>query len=246
MQDLVYRGIIIRQANYGDAHRMLWIFTQTDGIIKAVRYGIRGKKTSNAAAFQMFSYADFKLRPSRGDIMTAMSADVLDGFYPISEDIKKLALVSYLAEITYNILGEANPDKEIMSLFLNAVYAAAYRDEPWHKLKAVYEMKLMCLGGYMPSLTGCAECGASPTHFSPDRGAVVCRNHHRAGDMPVDAGIVSLMKYICGCEIKKMLSFTVADDTLLGKLNKITEKYVSVQCDKEFDSLRYFYTLRDF
>ena len=59
MDDLVYRGIIIRQANYGDAHRMLWIFTETDGIIKAVRYGIRGKKTSNAAAFQLFSYADF-------------------------------------------------------------------------------------------------------------------------------------------------------------------------------------------
>ena len=246
MQDLVYRGIIIRQANYGDAHRMLWIFTQTDGIIKAVRYGIRGKKTSNAAAFQLFSYADFKLRPSRGDIMTAVSADVLDGFYPVAEDIKKLALVSYLGDITYNILGEANPDEAMLSLFLNAVYACAYRDEPWQRIKTVYEMKLMCLGGYMPSLNGCAECGASPTHFSPGRGALVCCEHHRVGDIPVDSGVVSLMKYICGCEIKKMLSFTVADDTILDKLNKITEKYVSEQCDKEFNSLQYFYTLREF
>ena len=134
MEDLVYRGIIIKQANYGDAHRMLWIFTETDGIIKAVRYGIRGKKTSNAAAFQLFSYGDFKLRPSRGEIMTAVSADVLDGFYPVSEDIKKLSLASYLADITYTLLGEANPDKRMLALFLNAVYAASNKEVDLLKL----------------------------------------------------------------------------------------------------------------
>ncbi len=246
MDELTYRGIIIRQANYGDAHRMLWIFTESDGIIKAVRYGIRGKKTSNAAAFQLFSYGDFKLRPSRGDIMTAVSADIRDGFYPLAEDIKKLALISYLADITYNILGEANPDEKVLSLFLNGVYAATYRDEDWKKLKAVYELKLMCLGGYMPSLKGCCECGASPTHFSTNKGAAVCREHHCAGDIAIDSTILSVMNYICGCETKKMLAFDVTDEKILDKLNEITERYVSEQCDKEFQSLEYFYTLRTF
>lgn len=246
MDELIYKGIIIRQANYGDAHRMLWIFTESDGIIKAVRYGIRGKKTSNAAAFQLFSYGDFKLRPSRGDIMTAVSADISDGFYPLAEDIQKLAFVSYLADITYNILGEANPDEKILSLFLNAVYATAYRDEELKKIKAVYELKLMCLGGYMPDLKGCSECGGTPTHFSTTKGAVVCRGHHSAGDIAIDSAILPLMNYICGCEIKKMLAFKVADSGMLDKLNQISEKYISDQCDKEFQSLRYFYTLRTF
>ena len=124
MDDSIYRGIIIRQNNYGDAHRMLSVFTKDSGIIKAVRYGVRGKKTSNAAAFQLFCYGDFKLRPSRGEIMTAVSADVLDGFYPVSEDIVKLSLLSYLADITYCLLGEGNPDNRILSMFLNTVYAA--------------------------------------------------------------------------------------------------------------------------
>ncbi len=246
MNELTYKGIIIRQANYGDAHRMLWIFTENEGIIKAVRYGIRGKKTSNAAAFQLFTYGEFKLRPSRGDIMTAVSADVLDGFYPLAEDIKKLALVSYLADITCNILGEANPDERVLSLFLNGVYAAAYREEEWKKLKTVYELKLMCLGGYMPSLNGCCECGASPTHFSVDKGAAVCRQHQKAGDIAIDSATLQLMNYICQCDIKKMLAFTVADEKTLDRLNTITEKYVSKQCDKEFGSLNYFYTLRTF
>ena len=245
MQDLVYRGIIIKQADYGDAHRMLWIFTETDGIIKAVRYGIRGKKTSNAAAFQLFSYADFKLRPSRGDIMTAVSADVIDGFYAVSEDIKRLALISYLAEITYSVLGESNPDRRILSLFLNAVYAASYRDEPYLKLKSVYELKLMSAGGFMPELGRCSVCGDEGEYFSPDKGALACRKHHKAGDIKIDYILLSLMRYITRCEDKKMLSFSVENDDVMVRLNKISEKYVSYQCDAEFKSLKYFYAICD-
>ena len=240
MDDLVYRGIIIRQTNYGEAHRMLWIFTETDGIIKAVRDGIRGKKTSNAAAFQLFCYGDFKLRPSRGEIMTAVSADIIDGFYPISEDIVKLSLMTYLADITYAVLGEANPDRCILSLFLNTVYALANRDEPYLKLKAVYELKLMCAGGFMPDLGVCAVCGGEPVYFSPGKGAAVCREHLAAGDMRLSDGALALMRHIISVPDKRMLAFRVKDDSIYIELSEICEKYVSVQADREFPSLDYF------
>lgn len=240
MEDLVYKGVILKQSSYGDAHRMLWIFTETDGIVKAVRYGIRGKKTSNAAAFQVLSYGDFKLRPSRGDIMTAVSADIADGFYPISEDIKKLSLMAYLADITYTLLGEANPDSRILSLFLNTAYAAAYRDEPLLKLKAVYELKLMCAVGFMPSLDKCGICGGAAEYFSPEKGCAICRAHHSAGDIKLSPGAAALMRHIISCPDRKMLAFSVSDEGYYKELSDICAKYVSVQSDKEFASLNYF------
>lgn len=245
MQDLVYRGIIIKQANYGDAHRMLWIFTESDGIIKAVRYGIRGKKTSNAAAFQLFCYADFKLRPSRGEIMTAVSADVIDGFYPLSEDIVKLSMISYFADITHWLLGENNPDKRICSLFLNAVYAAVYRNEPYIKLKSVYEFKLMCIGGYMPKLDSCSVCGGEAIYFSGSRGSVVCREHHTAADIRINEIVLAVMRYVAGCEDRKMLSFTLSDEKAMKCFEKISEKYIVMQCERNFDSLKYFKSICD-
>lgn len=245
MQDLVYKGIIIKQADYGDAHRMLWIYTKSDGIIKAVRYGIRGKKTSNAAAFQMFSYADFKLRPSRGEIMTALSAEIIDGFYPLSEDITRLALVSYLADLTYWLLGENNPDERILSLFLNAVYAAAYRKTPCFTLKSVYEFKLMCIGGYMPKLDSCCVCGGEAEYFSGSRGSVVCRKHRNADDIKTEPKVLALMRYLAGCEDKKMLSFGEVPEEVVTHFNKISENYASSQCERNFNSLKYFYSICD-
>ena len=240
MDELVSRGIIIKQNNYGDAHRMLSIFTEDEGIIKAVRYGVRGKKASNAAAFQMLCYGDFKLRPSRGEIMTVVSADILDGFYPVSEDITKLSLLVYLADITYTLLGEANPDRRILSLFLNIAYAAAYRDDPYLKLKSAYELKLMCAGGYMPRLDSCGVCGGGAEYFSPEKGCMVCRAHHGAEDIKTSPGAAAVMRYIAGCPDKRMLSFSAKDDQYYKETSDITEKYVSAQAEKEFASLGYF------
>lgn len=240
MNELIYRGIVIRQADYGEAHRLLWIFTESDGIIKAVRYGIRGKKASNAAAFQLWSYGDFKLRPSRGEIMTAVSADIRDGFYPVSEDITKLSLLAYLAEITITYTGESNPDDRILSLFLNTVYAAAYRSEPYLKLKAVYELKLMCAAGYLPKLDSCGVCGGEGLYFSPPRGTTVCREHRGPEDMPVSAAALTLMRHIVSIPDKRMLSFSIEDESYYKELSGITESYVSAQADKDFQSLKYF------
>lgn len=245
MDEQVYRGIIIRQSNYGEAHRMLSIFTENDGIIKAVRYGVRGKKASNAAAFQVLSYGDFRLRPSGGGVMTALSADIIDGFYPVSEDIVKLSLLNYFADITYAMLGEANPDKRILSLFLNIVYAAAYRNEPLLKLKCVYELKLMCASGYMPNLGLCGECGAEAHFFSPGRGCMVCDKHKSREDIELSYSALSLMRYIVSCPDKKMLSFEAKNESIYDELGFVTQTYVIAQSGRIFSSLQYFRSMLD-
>lgn len=243
MDEVTYRGIILKHTSYGDAHRMLWIFTAECGIIKAVRYGVKGKKSSNAAAFQLLSYGDFRLRPSNSDIMTAVGAEVKEGFYPISENIQKLALAAYLCDITYGILGEGNPDPRLLSLLLNALYALAYRDEELLKIKCVYEMKMMCAEGYMPNVASCPVCGGASEYFRFGTGEAVCRMHHSAEDMKLCGASLALMRYLVSCEDKKMLAFETKDNDLYVKMNALTEKYISVQCDRTSKQLAYFYSI---
>ena len=244
MDDSVHRGIVIRQSSYGEAHRMLSVFTEDMGIVKAVRYGVRGKKTSNAAAFQVLSYGDFRLRPSGSGVMTAVSADIKDGFYPVSEDIAKLSLVSYLADITQWLLGEGNPDRRVLSLFLNIVYAAAYRGDSLEKLKCVYELKLMCACGYMPDISGCAECGAEPRYMRIGSGEFFCKEHRRRGDTELSEGAVRLMRYVVTCPDKRILAFETSEE-ICAEAGDAAERYVAAQCGREFRSLAYYKSMRD-
>ena len=46
MAEIRARGIIIKQSDYGEGHRMLTVFTEEYGIVKAVSYGVKNQRAS--------------------------------------------------------------------------------------------------------------------------------------------------------------------------------------------------------
>ena len=243
MARLRTKGIIIKQTDYGEGHRMLSIFTEDYGIVKAVSYGVKKVKSKAAASSQFLCWADFDLYSKvNSDVMTVNSVDTIDAFYPVTEDIKKLSLCAYLADITYSILGTGNPDSRLLHIFLNCVYAIAYRDEDMAKVKAVYELKMMCAGGYMPNLNGCASCGDGVYAFDLEKGTAVCKKCGGKYTVRLDSALYKALCYIVSSEDKKMLSFTASDD-LIERLGSLTEKYVAVQLDINPQSLAYYKTM---
>lgn len=241
MANIRAKGVIIKQTDYGEGHRMLSIFTAEYGIIKAVSYGVKKAKSKAAASSQFLCYADFDLyKAANRDVLTVNSIDTVDGFYPVSEDIVKLALSNYLADITYELLGLENPDERVLRIFLNTLYALAYKNESADKIKAVYELKLMSVGGYMPNMNGCAVCGSNEIYaFDIMKGSVVCKKCAARDAIAIGGAMYKAISYIVSCEDKKMLSFN-ADEGLLRDLNTLSEKYVSAQTDRHFQSLDYY------
>lgn len=223
---------------------MLTVFTEEYGIVKAVSYGVKKSKSKAAASSQFLCYGDFDFYKGVGkDIMTINNIDTIDGFYPVSEDIKKLSLCVYLADITYCILGMNNPDSRMLHLFLNSVYALAYRDEPMDKVKAVYELKMMSIGGYSPQLNACVSCGSNEVYaFDLLKGGSVCRACGGKYIVKLDKNLYRALDYIIYSDDKKMLSFN-ASDGLMKLLCKIAEQYVELQLDQKFSSLDYYKTM---
>ncbi len=246
MANIKARGVIIRQNDYGEGHRMLTVFAEEYGIIKAVSYGVKRAKSKAAASSQFLCFADFDLyKPPNRDVLTVNSIDTVDGFYPICEDIVKLSLCSYLADITYELLGPENPDDRILRIFLNSLYALAYRGEDAGKVKTVYELKLMSAGGYMPNMNRCAVCGSEDVRaFDAAKGSVVCAECAGADAVKISGGAYKAIHYIISSDDKKMLSFNVSD-ALLAELNSVSERYVSVQTDRRFKSLGYYKSISE-
>jgi DNA repair protein RecO (recombination protein O) len=244
MSEIRARGIIIKQSDYGEGHRMLSVFTEGYGIVKAVSYGVKKAKSKAAASSQFLCYGDFTFYKSLGkDVMTVNSIDTIDGFYPISEDIKKLSLCVYLSDITYSILGTNNPDDRMLHIFLNSIYAIAYKNEDMAKVKAVYELKMMCVGGYMPTVHECASCGSRAVYeFDLLKGGMVCRECGGKYTVKMTQTLYRALEYITSCPDKKMLSFT-ADSDVLDALGSLTEQYIALQTDTRYRSLDYYKTM---
>lgn len=246
MAEIKARGIIIKQSDYGEGHRMLTVFTEEYGIVKAVSYGVKKSKSKAAASSQFLCYGDFELYKGLGkDIMTVNNIDTIDGFYPIAEDIKKLSLCVYFADITYSILGTNNPDARLLRLLLNSIYALAYRDEKVDKVKTVYELKMMSMGGYLPQLNACVSCGNGDVYaFDLLKGGSVCRECGGKHTIRLDKNIYRALEYIICSDDKKMLAFNAADE-LMKTVGKISEQYVELQLDQKFSSLDYYNLMAD-
>lgn len=232
-------GIIIKQTEFGETNRMLSIFTKEFGIISASVYGAKSIKSSKGAASQFLCFAEFELSKGNSALYTVYSATAVESFYPIYEDIEKLALASYLCDITYFALGSGNKDEKVLSLLLNTLYALAYNNISLNKAKCVYELKLMSYTGYTPVLAKCVKCGNTKdlVGFSQAYGGLMCSKCN-ANATVITKSALDAMNYIVLCDNKKIFSFSITEK-LLSVIGKITEEFVRQQLDMDFASLAY-------
>ena len=244
MAIITARGVIIRQSDYGDGNRMLSIFAEDYGIIKAVSYGAKKIKSKSGASTQFLCYGDFELYAPGRDVSTVNSVSVKEGFSQIGEDIVKLALCTYFADAAYALLGENNPDNRILNIFLNTLWALAHRSESLDKVKAAYELKLMSAGGYMPNVRACS-CGEKTIRgFDAAKGSVVCKKCGGADTILINEAVYKALCYIIGCEDKRMLAFK-GSEALYKALGQISERYVLVHTEQSFKSLDYYKLMRN-
>jgi len=232
-------GLIIKQSDYKEADRMLTIFTPELGIIQASVRGVRKMKTSRTASAQLFCYSDFELYMG-SDIPIVNNVSMKDAFMPISEDICKLSLFTYLADITTAVLNMHNPDNDTLRLFLNSLYASAYKAVPLDKIKPVYELRLMRNCGFLPDISYCSRCGKKGVqeYFSP-KDAFICGSCASKKDIKLSEEIFACIYYIVYSHPKKIFAFNTSGN-ILAKVCGISEKYLLYHADRQFSSLEYY------
>ena len=152
------KGLVLRETRYKEADRILTILTETDGKITAKARGALRKSSRTAAATQQLTWSELTLFGNRGK-WTVNEGSVIEGFAGLRQDIQLLALGSYFAECLEAFAVEEQPDPRLLQLGLNSLYALSENLGEPEKIKAAFELRLMCLAGFQPNVQGCAVCG---------------------------------------------------------------------------------------
>lgn len=240
MESIKTKGLIIKATSYGEANRMIKIFTTDFGIISASVYGALSKKKGLGASSRIFSWGDFLLTGRNGR-QRADDIAVREGFYPLCEDIVLLSLAVYFAELAEAAVGEGNPDEGVLRLLLNTLYAMCYNGIEPEIAKTVFELRIAECSGYLPHIDGCSVCGNADGEmwFDIPRGGLLCGECHTPSSIAVKPSVIAAMKYILSAEDKKIFSFR-ADKPTAAQLSALTEDYISVHLDKKFRALDYY------
>lgn len=242
---LTIRAIVLRVTDYNDCDALLTVLSERQGKLTIKARGLRRKNSPLVAPCQLLAYAEFTLFEHKGQYVIN-EAHSLELFSPLRRELTKLSLGTYFAQMAEVISQEDLPNPELQSLLLNSLYALSKLDINEKKIKAVFELRGACLAGYMPDLFGCHICGnQKPNRFDISEGLLecsTCRGVEGGIRMPVTPAVLEAMRYICLCEPKRILSFTIGPENL-ELLSNICEAYLTSQLERGFSTLDFYKSL---
>lgn len=242
---LTTQGIVLRETNYKEADKILTVLTRDFGKRTVKARGCRRKTSKLTAASQLLVYSELTLS-ERGEFTTLTEADPLQQFWGVRQDLENLALASYFAEVTEAAAQEGEPCPEVLSLLLNCLYALDRLNKPKAQVKAVFELRLLCLMGYAPLLDACAVCGVPEpvsARLNLSQGVLhcaACRQEVGGGvSMPLSPGALAGARYIVNSDPKHLFSFSLGEEGL-RQLGEATEAFLMTQQERGFRTLDYY------
>jgi DNA repair protein RecO (recombination protein O) len=178
------RGIVLRSIRYGEADRILDLYTLDGGLVSAIAKGIRRTKSRFGARLEPLSCVEFVAYGGR-NLDTVTQAETLRSFHPIRENLGRLETAGRMARDVRALSGGDEADRRIFNLLYHALDALESR-EGFGSVEAAFGMKLAMLAGYAPEIEACVSCsaplealeasGASQglVSFSPELGGLLC------------------------------------------------------------------------
>jgi len=239
-------GLVLRVTDYNDADALLTLITPNHGKLTAKARGLRRKNSPLIAPCQLLAYGEYTLFEYRG-MYHINEARSIELFSPLRRDLTKLSLGTYFAQVSEVISQEDMPTPALLSLLLNCLHGLSRLALSLEQIKAVFELRICCLAGFQPDLSGCHVCGQpNPAFFDISSGQLECgscRSMDASGiRIPVSAGVLEAMRYICFSDPKKLFSFSLGEENM-AQLAAVTEAYLSAQLERGFSALDFYKSL---
>lgn len=192
-------AIVLRHTDWGEADRLVWLFSLEMGKIRALAKGVRKIRSRKAGHLEPFTRASLLLAKGR-DLLLVTQAETIDAYLPLRDDLAAITYASYVVELldrfTYEE-GENRPLYKLLGDTLGRLAVEAERDLVTH----FFELRLLDLVGFRPQLVECLGCGekiqAQDQYFSAHAGGVLCPKCGRRADnaQPISMNALKYLRH---------------------------------------------------
>ena len=242
------RAVVLSAKSLEEHDRLVVLLTQDLGVVTAYAKGARRQKGTMASATEQLSYSAFQLFKNR-DRVFVDKAEVETLFFGIRQDMDRLALASYFCQLCRELIPEGDTQPGYLHLMMNTLTLLDRGKLPLAQLKAVFELRLLTMSGYMPDLVACAVCGdltGEEVFFAPAAGVIYCGEHRpREGLMPIiplAPGVFQAMRHILYSDFDKLFSFRLGEESL-SRLAAASEAYLLAQVERVLPALDFYKTV---
>ena len=186
-------AIVLRSIRYGEADRVLHLYSASRGRMGAIAKGVRRPRSRFGGRLEPFFRLDLVLHEGRGDLATVTAAHTVAAHPNLRASGPALGAAARACDAVLRLLdsAEANPAAyNLLSRYLalldgeESVDGDGSADGAAGLATALaFRLKLALAAGFAPELASCARCGEGDglAGFSGDAGGVVCAACERGG-----------------------------------------------------------------
>ncbi|HSO13650.1 MAG TPA: DNA repair protein RecO [Anaerolineales bacterium] len=170
-------AVVLRHSDYGEADRLLTLYTRQLGKTRAIAKGARKIASRKAGHIEPFTHVKLQLAKGR-DMFVVTQADTVDAYLPLREDLILTSQAAYVLELLDRFTYEDETENSaIFRLLTDTLSRLASQLDPWLVIR-YYEIRLLDHLGFRPQLFECANCGREvkpeDQFFSFSAGGVIC------------------------------------------------------------------------
>ena len=163
--------------NFGEADKILTIFTEHLGKIKVMAKGIRKIKSHLAGALEPFILSDLQLHEGK-TFYIVTGASIIDDFSLVHSELRKTGQAFLAGELVDSIVQEKEKSDEAFFLLLDFLKILNSKDELF--VLDAFILKFINSTGFNPELKTCLHCKNKITpddnFWDHEEGGLICNN----------------------------------------------------------------------
>jgi DNA repair protein RecO (recombination protein O) len=181
-------AIVLRSIRYGEADRILHLYTPERGRLSAIAKGARRARSRFGARLEPFMRVQAQLHEGRSELLTVTGVDTVATHAGLREHAATLDAAARACDAVTRLFETTEPHPEVFHLLANELALLASDPAQGRAGNGLaFRLKLLLAAGLVPQLAACAVCGE--THhlrgFSGAAGGVVCMSCE-AGSFALD------------------------------------------------------------
>jgi DNA repair protein RecO (recombination protein O) len=193
-------AVVLRHSDWGEADRMLVLYTREAGKLRAIAKGARRLRSRKAGHLEPFTRVSLMLARGR-DLWIVTQAQTVEAYLALREDLLHTGYAAYAIELLDRFTYEEGENRSLYSLLHTTLERINAEPDVYLAIR-YYELRLLDLLGFRPELFHCIVCHQEikpvDQFFSPAMGGVVCPQCvGRTGDVrPISMAVLKYMRHL--------------------------------------------------
>ncbi len=257
-------AIVLRTRSFGESDKIVSLLSRDFGKVTGIAKGAKRSRRRFVNTLEPFSLVNLRFQErAQSSLVFIHACDWLQVFKRLTTDLERIAMASYMVEITDELTRER---EESRATFEHLKQGLVFLEEQGSSASYLtfFEMRLLALSGYQPMLEGCRRCGKKRPQpveslmireaeehgdyiprwsFSPRDGGILCRSclPFRKEALPLSVEALNALARLQQLE-ERPPSYSSLSGPALKETRSILPRFIQYQINKELKSVSFLET----